>query len=104
MSLDFYLNVKEVGNVFDCNYTHNVVPMWKKSGVYDALYNSEGKKAKDIISILRDGIEEMESKPEEYKSLNPKNQWGSYDTALPWIREVLKNCEEYPEADVVVDK
>lgn len=45
MSLDFYIEEIRPTAVYWRNITHNVVPMWKRAGVYDALYKSEGQLA-----------------------------------------------------------
>ncbi len=60
----------------DMNITHNLVPMWKKAGIYDALYNSEGMEAKEILPILIDGLADMIENKNEYESLNSPNGWG----------------------------
>lgn len=78
MSLDIWLTEKIETEVVSKNMTHNVNKMWIKAGIYDALYNSEGKQAKEVIQILQDGLNEMLDNSEEYKKLNPPNGWGSY--------------------------
>jgi hypothetical protein len=100
MSLDFYLEeiVTENKDVFEGNITGNLCPMWTKAGIYEALYESKGKRAKEIIQVIESGIKDMETKPEEYKVLNPKNGWGDYDGALRWIKNLLEACIEHPEA------
>lgn len=90
--------------IFSANYTHNVTNMWKKAGVYNALYNSQGKKAKDIIKVLERGIKRMKAKPEIYKALNSDNGWGSYETALPWLIKVLEACKLTPTAKIDISK
>lgn len=106
MSLDFYLNwtppEPQPERVFSTNYTHNVTPMWREAGVYEALYKSEGKKAAEIITALERGIADMEARPEVYRVMNPENGWGSYDTALIWLRKVLAACRVHPDTVVGV--
>jgi hypothetical protein len=84
------------------NYTHNVIPMWEKAGCYEALYKSDGDLASGIIPWLRSAVEAMEANPEEYIALNPENGWGSYDTALPWLKELLAECIAHPDAVIRV--
>lgn len=97
MSLDIYINkVKEV-SVFDANYTHNVTPMWTKAGVYESLYESEGKTASEILPTLREGYKQMVDNSSEYEKLNPENGWGSYDGALKFLKEFIKACEQDPD-------
>ncbi len=91
-------------SLFDENYTHNVTPMWKKAGVYDALYNSDGLQAKDIAKTLSLGIIDMESKPDEYRLLNPENGWGDYEGALSFLVSFLIACDQHPETIIGVSK
>ncbi len=102
MSLDFYLE-KRV-EVYSGNCTHNVTPMWHKAGCYDALYNSGGLEAKDIIPFLEKAVYEMEEKPSIYEKLNPENGWGSYTIALEYLREVLCACRENPDTTIRISK
>lgn len=108
MSLDFYLEVPvDVGGkephvvgLFSRNITHNVAPMWVKAGVYDALYNSEGKQAREIIETLSSGENNMLANSAEYIALNPSNGWGNYNGALDFLQGVLAACKEYPKATI----
>lgn len=101
MSLDIWLSIdidtggKDLYQIelYWANITHNLVPMWDKAGVYDALYNSDYKQAREIVDQLKAGVIGMEEKPNEYIALNPSNEWGSYDDALPWLRKFLAACE-----------
>ena len=109
MSLDIWLSFESKhgtggSTAFDGNYTHNVTPMWSKAGVYDALYNSSGKKAKEILPELVNGILGMRNNPDEYKKLNPDNGWGDYDSALKFLRNFAKSCNEYPETIIGIWK
>jgi hypothetical protein len=105
MSLDFYLEeiVTEKKDVFEGNITGNLCAMWIKAGIYEVLYDSKGKKAKEIINPLKLAVKDMEEKPKEYKLLNPKNGWGDYDGALKWIKELLESCIEHPESIINVN-
>jgi hypothetical protein len=115
MSLDLYLyaptkcphcggSLTSGEEIFWQNYTHNVTPMWAKAGVYDALYMSDGRTAKEYVDALEHGVADMVAKPAEYISLNANNGWGTYDTALPWLQKVLIAFKENPEAVIRVSK
>lgn len=110
MSLDFYL-MADTGapeesreDIFDVNYTHNVIPMWKLAGVFDALYNSKGKLAGELVDTLAQGVAAMETNPAAYIALNPSNGWGSYETALPFLKNILRMCRLHPKAIVDISK
>ena len=104
MSLDFSLERVQPTEVFSGNMTHNVTPMWKKAGVYDALYNAKGKKAEDVLPILKAGIDYFVANKDSLEKLNPSNGWGSYETALTYLIEVRDACEEYPDSIIRISK
>ncbi len=78
--------------------------MWKKAGIYDALYNSEGMEAKEILPILIDGLADMIENKNEYESLNSPNGWGTYTNAVPWLIELIKGCKDNPEGIIEVSR
>lgn len=112
MSLDIWLSIdvdtggKEPHNItlFDANYTHNVVPMWKKAGCYDALYMSDGKLAGNVLPELEAGLAAMKADPEGFKQLNPLNGWGNYDSALKFLEEFTEACRAHPKTTIGVSK
>ena len=112
MSLTFYLGkYVDLGGespewfmVFDTNMTHNLTPMWRKAGIYDALYNAEGKLAQEIISILKVGLDDMEEYSDEYKKLSPSNGWGTYEGAIEFLSGIINACESYPKAEIFISK
>lgn len=108
MSLDFTLSIDvEVGApelcrvyLFDTNATHNLIPMWSKAGVYEALYRSAGRNAGDIIETLQAGLNDMIQNPYDYRALNPENGWGTYEEAVIWLTDVLNACIRFPLATI----
>lgn len=95
--------------VFSANITHNLTRMAKAAGIYDLLWDLtiEGEDiltAGQMTEQLRMGIERMESDPDTYKTYNPTNGWGSYDDFIPWLKELLEACEEFPDAHVTIWK
>lgn len=88
--------------LFDANITHNLCPIWRLAGVSAALYESEGKLARDILPALEVGLDSMLVKPAECRALNPSNGWGSYDDAVPWLERLIAACRRYPNATVRV--
>ena len=112
MSLDLYLYVDvDTGgpepfqvNLFDRNITHNVTPMWHKAGVYDALYNSEGRLAGELVPVLESGLADMAVNYLEYRKLNPPNGWGDYDSAYDFLLKFMQACRKHPKSKVHVSK
>lgn len=110
MSLSMYLGIDvDTGgptpvrmDLAEAGYTHNVIPMWKLVGVYEALYESHGKMAEEVIAPLTVGVAEMGRRIEECRALNPENGWGDADRALEWLTRWLRHCSEHPKATITV--
>ena len=116
MSLDIYLQApsscphcgKELvfggQELFSANFTHNVTNMWRKAGVYDALYMSEGKRAGDYIQALNNGVQEISENYAEYQQLDSPNGWGTVLHALPWLKKVRDAFVQNPDAEIHISK
>jgi hypothetical protein len=88
--------------LLDWNYTSNCGPMWRAAGADLAEYH--GKPASECIPSLRAAVAAMEADPAKYKAMNPENGWGSYDSLLPALREMLAAFESAPVAIVGVSR
>lgn len=112
MSLDIWLEADlDTGGrrlhcvrLFDANYTHNVIPMWQDAGCYEALYNSEGKTAGEVLPALQAAILDMHRRPEHYRAMDSPNGWGVYARALPWLGRFASACKRHPKARIGVWK
>ena len=112
MSLDISLTIgidtggdePYVAELYDGYCTHNVTSMWRKEGIYDALYSSEGKQAGDVLDDLRAGLKDMQEHPEVYREFEASNGWGTYRRALPWLAELVKVFGQHPKASISVSK
>ena len=94
-------------HVFEANITHNLTKMAKKAGIYDACWRPEeigATKAKDILPLLEKGYQDLKSRPEYFKQFNSSNGWGTYTDFLPWVKNYLEACEEFPEATIYVSR
>lgn len=111
MSLDIYFYVDNkcphcglpIGDeecVFDKNITHNLAGMAREAGFYTELWHPEekGTNAKQLGEAIEEGIKAMEADPERFKKFSATNGWGTYDQFIPWLREVVSACKDYPEA------
>ena len=81
--------------VFESNITHNLIPVWNKAGVYEALYMSDGKEPIDIVCDLEKGCVDMVKNRKEYEKLNPKNGWGDCEAAISFLEKLVFACHEY---------
>lgn len=91
-------------NIFSRNITHNVTPMWEKAGVYEALYESDGKRAAEFVEALQKGVAHFRANYSEYQKLDSPNGWGLAKNALPWLEEVARAFEENPDAIIGVSR
>jgi hypothetical protein len=100
----------EEGGFSDCfsaNVTHNLNKMADAAGIYDALWRPDEigiATAKQLVPLLRSGLERLRADPPRFEALNPENGWGSYKGFVPWVAAYLQACEEYPEATVRVSR
>lgn len=108
MSLDIWLtNQTEEGTeeeVVSQNITHNLRNMWKEADVYDALYESEGKLAKDVLPTLLEGLGRMVDDPDRFKQHNATNGWGLYKHAVPWLTQLIVEFQKYPEGKIGISR
>jgi hypothetical protein len=84
------------------NYTSNCGPIWRLAGADLAEYH--GKPAAECIPSLRAAIIDMQANPEKYRPLEPENGWGSLETLVPALGELLAEFAMAPLAIVVVSR
>lgn len=118
MSLDIYFtervtcpncaHILDTGHgLFWKNITHNLGQMADAAGFYKQLWRPEET---DVVTAsqlglhIEKGIKELESNPDKYKEFSASNGWGTYEQFLPWLRELLQACKEYPDAIVSVSR
>jgi hypothetical protein len=122
VSLDVYLKAAEPierecphcgslyefrGEVYEANITHNLNTMAQEAGLYQALWRPDEisvKKAGELVSILRSGLDDLKVNPERFKKHNPENGWGDYDGLVRFVTNYLAACEQYPDAIVQVSR
>jgi hypothetical protein len=93
--------------VFEANITHNLNKMADAAGFYQAMWRPEEigiTTARQLIEPLTKGLEELRSKPDHYKTFNPANGWGSYETLIQFVEAYLLACTAYPSAEVSVSR
>ena len=109
MSLDVTLNdptaTYNTNSLFEANITHNLNIMATEAGIYKHLWRPEEigiTKAGELIEPLKVGLKDMINRPVFYKQFDASNGWGTYDDFIPWIKEYLNACIEYPESIIHV--
>lgn len=79
--------------------------MAEEAGIYKALWRPEElgiTKASQLIAPLGTGLDELLSNPEHFKAFNPTNGWGDYDGLVNFVKNYIKACVDYPDAQVEV--
>ena len=132
MSLDISLkdptSTYEGGSLYTDNITHNLGNMANEAGIYEALwrpyrlrkdydkglehsYEKESSYeesvtilAKDIIDIIKKGLEDLKKRPGYYEKFNSPNGWGRYEHFVPFVEDYLEALQEYPEAIVIISR
>mgnify|MGYP000847489620 FL=1 len=124
MSLDVYLYGKSATEECECtcghkhtttvqqdlyhaNITHNLGTMADAAGIYKALWRPEEidvTYARQLIPLLRKGLANLQSSPKTFQRYNSPNGWGMYEHFVPFVKNYLAACEEYPDAIVYVSR
>lgn len=86
--------------IFKANITHNLNDMASACGLYDLMWHSEGKQAKDVIFGLRNGLNVLVRDKGEMMKYNPENGWGTYENLVQVATDFLSACEKYPNAKI----
>ena len=92
---------------YDANITHNLNKMADAAGVYQACWRPEEigvTHAKQLIPLLRAGLEKLTDDPARFKQFNPENGWCTYDGLVSFVRQYLAACEDHPNAAVSVSR
>ena len=82
----------------DWNYTHNCNQMMRGAG-YDWIYNLDKVKVKDTIPHFEKMLENLKAEPEKYRSMNPSNNWGDYDSLVALFEtEIIPTAKKISDA------
>ena len=97
--LDAHLHVRGQ-HVYSGNTTHNHIQIAKavNPSLYKALWDSAGMPVTRLAPLLKTGIRELETNGDKYRHLDNKNNWGSVDDFLIFLRELYAACIQNPRA------
>jgi hypothetical protein len=85
--------------VFSETMRSGLVPLWEAIGVYDCLYNSDGKQARDISRALAYGLDRLNSDA-TLERLLPAGQNLELDDAIAILEKLLKACTRHAAARI----
>jgi hypothetical protein len=103
MSLDISITAKREIEIYEANVTYNLADMYYKCIDTEKGYKKlDGMNCKDALPILNGAILDMLSNADEYRKLNPKNGWGSYEGLLKQMQEMRSCCESNPDGIIQI--
>ena len=98
MSVDLNIKAKRLVEIYETNITYNLAPMYYKAIDEElGLKKIKGMTCKKALPIIKKAIADMILNEEEYKKLNPKNGWGTYEQLLEDFRQIKNVCENNPD-------
>lgn len=83
--------------VFEDSTSPGFVPLWEEVGVYDALYNSDGRQARDISRAIAFGVDRV-SEEAGLAALLPAGLTTS--EAVRFLENVQRACTTHAVATV----
>lgn len=93
MSFVFQLVSEEGGEgpvvVFADSTSPGFVPLWEAAGVYDALYNSDGKPARDICRAVAYAVDRLADEAALARLLPPNLSLGE---AIRFLENIQRGC------------
>lgn len=81
--------------VFEDSTTPGLVPVWEAVGVYDALYNSDGKRARDVSRAIAHGLDRVTEDPSLAQLMPPGV---SQTEATRFLDNVNRGCTTHGAA------
>lgn len=111
MSYDVYLEVPTgsraaggpaMTTVYDRNHTSNTANMWREAGCDIAEF--EGKGAVEFGAALERAISEISTKRAYYRKFEPENGWGTVETTLDFLNDLLEACDRHNYAIIHVSR
>lgn len=81
------------------NHTSNAVRSYR-AALPDGkgLPDLNGLPCPEAAELLAVGVKHMEEHPNEHRALAPANGWGTYESALNYLRFALALCRAFPSA------
>lgn len=114
MSLDVTLTKTMPAEVYNSNITHNLAKMAEQVVVWpsnltlrDVLWHPKEhnlKFARDIAEMLDEVFGILLAEPDRFKTYNPENGWGNYDTLVSFVYNYRNACWDNPGAEISVSR
>lgn len=103
MSLDINITAKREIEIYEGNVTYNLADMYYKCiDKEEGFRKLDGMNCKQALLIINNAIQDMLNNSDEYRKLNPKNGWGSYEGLLKVLQDLRACCENNPDGKINV--
>jgi hypothetical protein len=83
--------------VFEDTTTPGFVPLWEEIGVYDALYNSDGSRAREVSRAIAYGVDQLHENASLARLLPSSLSVGE---AIRFLENVHRACVKHAAARV----
>jgi len=83
--------------VFEDSTSPGLVPVWEAVGVYDALYNSDGKLARDVSRAIAFGLDRVSEEAALGQLMPPGLSQGE---AIRFLENVNRGCTNHGAARI----
>ena len=95
----------EQETIFSLNITHNLNKLADAANFYKQLWHLEGiTTCEDLLPHIEAGIVELESNPTKYKQFSAKNNWGTYEQFLPWLKDLAEKLKIEPTSNLFISR
>ena len=90
--------------LFSDNITHNLIPIWKKLGILDVLYEPPlGGTPGQLAPPLEDALSRLRNEPERFRKLQ-HSTWGRYEDALRFLENVAVAYRKHPNGHISISR
>ena len=103
MSLNINITAKREVEIYERDVTYYLADMYYKCIDKEKGFKKlDGMNCKEALPIINNAIQDMLNNADEYRKLNPKNGWGSYEGLLKTLQEMRNCCESNPDGTINV--
>lgn len=88
------------GEVYWRNHTSNTSRMWRTAGV--DLHDLHGRTGRDLAEAVSPALAVIVADPDQFEQYVPDNKWGTVETTVSFLSDLVRAGREHPDAIVTV--
>lgn len=88
----------EVREVFHDHAPSSLAKMAKECGLYSPLWEPGDVRVGGLIDYIAGGLRFLKSAPGKFRTFEPDDSFGDYETLVAFTERVLEACRKYPDA------